>query len=61
MRAYTQASGRPARAGILDLIDGLLLSGTYDMAKLGVPLRALLGSRHCKPFSQMPTITSRNV
>ena len=34
MRAYTQASGRHARAGILDLIDGLLLSGTYDMAEL---------------------------
>ena len=34
LRAYTQASGAIARAAALDLIDGLLLSGTYDMAQL---------------------------
>jgi hypothetical protein len=34
LRAYTQASGATARAATLDLIDGLLLSGTYDMAQL---------------------------
>jgi hypothetical protein len=34
LRAHTQASGATARAAALDLIDGLLLSGAYDMAQL---------------------------
>jgi hypothetical protein len=34
LRAYTQAPDPGARAATLDLIDGLLLSGTYDMAQL---------------------------
>jgi hypothetical protein len=33
LRAYAQAADRAARAMVLDLVDELLLAGTYDFAE----------------------------